>query len=336
MLFLERVHFDPHQLPVLSTSGFRYWLLFFDDYSRYFWIYLLRKKSDTFGAFNEFKAMVEKQFDKSILCLHDDKGGEFICIKWSTFFAQHGIRREHTVKASPQQNGGAAERLNRTLEELLVAMLNGARLSARFWGEGPNHLRLIIVRSTSSLIPPGTTPYEMTHKHKPDSNSEGVVIPLPFEPAVLPSSSLRWSSTASPSPHLRVFHRVQRQRASRLLARPTTLLQYQTSRRRRRQRLRPHTNRPPPMTTTTTSTRSLKRAWHADWDWMELLSCPPTSAHYSSGACARSTTTTTSTLSCPRPWSARSALPSTPKLLRLTQSPSCTAKPCAARNLSCV
>jgi hypothetical protein len=107
-----------------------------------------------------------KQFDKSILCLHDDKGGEFIGIKWDACFAQHGIRRKHTVKALPQQNG-VAERLNCTLEELLVAMLNGARLPAWFWGEGLNYLRHIIVRSLSSSIPTGTTPYEMVHKRKP-------------------------------------------------------------------------------------------------------------------------------------------------------------------------
>jgi transposase InsO family protein len=165
--FLERIHSDLHQLPVLTSSGLRYWLLFIDDYSRYFWIYLLRKKSETFDAFTQFKAMVEKQFDMSILCLHDDKGGEFIGIKWDAFFAQHGIRREHTVKASPQQNS-VAERLNRTLEELLVAMLNGARLPARFWGEGLNYLRHVIVRSPSSSIPLGTTPYEMVHKRKVD------------------------------------------------------------------------------------------------------------------------------------------------------------------------
>jgi hypothetical protein len=89
--FLERIHSDLHQLSVLTSTSIRYWLLFINDYSRYFWIYLLRKKSETFDAFTQFKAMVEKQFDKSILCLHDDKGGEFIGIKWDTFFAQHGI-----------------------------------------------------------------------------------------------------------------------------------------------------------------------------------------------------------------------------------------------------
>jgi hypothetical protein len=58
--------------------------------------------------------------------------------QWDAFFAQHGIRHEHMVKASSQQNG-VAERLNRTIEELLVAMLNGARLPARFWGGSRLH-----------------------------------------------------------------------------------------------------------------------------------------------------------------------------------------------------
>jgi transposase InsO family protein len=165
--FLERIHSNLHQLPVLTSTGFHYGLLFIDDYSRYFWIHLLRKKSETFDAFTQFKAMVEKQFNKSILCLHDDKGGEFIGIKWDEFFAQHGIWCEHTVKALPQPNG-VAERLNRTLKELLIAMLNGARLPTRFWGKGLNYLRHVIVRSPSSSIPPGTTPYEMVHKRKPD------------------------------------------------------------------------------------------------------------------------------------------------------------------------
>jgi hypothetical protein len=183
--FLERIHSDLHRLLVLTSTVFRYWLLFIDDYLRYFWIYLLRKKSEMFDAFMQFKAMVEKEFDKSILCLHNNKGGEFIAIKWNTSFVQHGIRHEHTVKASPQQNG-FAERLNCTLKELLVTMLSGAHLPARFWGKGLNYLHHVIVHSPSSLIPLGTTPYEMA-------------IPLPFEPAVPPSDSDSSSSSSRPS-----------------------------------------------------------------------------------------------------------------------------------------
>jgi hypothetical protein len=165
--FLERIHSNLHQLPVLSYTGFHYWLLFIDNYSLYLWIYLLWKKSEMFDPFTQFKAMVEKQFNKSILCLHNNKGSELISIKWDAFFAQHSIRPEHTVKALSQQNS-VAEHLNRTLKELLVSMLNGAHLPARFWGEGLNYLRHVIVCSPLSSIPTGTTPYKMVHKRKPN------------------------------------------------------------------------------------------------------------------------------------------------------------------------
>jgi hypothetical protein len=43
--------------------------------------------------------MVKKQFNKSILCLHNSKGSGFTGIKWDVFFAQHGIWHKHTSKA---------------------------------------------------------------------------------------------------------------------------------------------------------------------------------------------------------------------------------------------
>jgi transposase InsO family protein len=142
---------------VLTATGFCYWLLFIDDYSRYFWIYLLQKKSKMFVVFTQFKAMVEKQFDKLFLCLHSDKGGEFIGIKWDVFFAQHGIQREHTVKVLAQQNG-VAEWLNHTLEELLVTMLNSARLPTRFWGARCTRHHLRVLPLTSKLLCPTQSP----------------------------------------------------------------------------------------------------------------------------------------------------------------------------------
>jgi hypothetical protein len=63
----------------------------------------------------------------SIECLHNDKGGEYFGHIWDAYFAETGIRRKHTVEGMLQQ-GGVAERRNRTLEEHVVAMLNGTRL----------------------------------------------------------------------------------------------------------------------------------------------------------------------------------------------------------------
>lgn len=42
--------------PVLSISGFRYYVSFVDNYSRYTWLYPLKYKSDLFGVFLIFKS----------------------------------------------------------------------------------------------------------------------------------------------------------------------------------------------------------------------------------------------------------------------------------------
>jgi hypothetical protein len=41
-------------------------LTFFNDYSHYGWVYLLKNKSDVFGMFQTFRTHVEKQFKNSI------------------------------------------------------------------------------------------------------------------------------------------------------------------------------------------------------------------------------------------------------------------------------
>jgi transposase InsO family protein len=128
---LERIHSNLHEVPVPTASGYRYWITFIDDWLRYGWIWLLKKKSDAFEAFKAFKAYVELQFGAKIACLYNNKGGEYIGHLWDAFFAEHGIRREHTVEGMSQQ-GGVVERRNRTLEEHVAAMLNGARLPTRF------------------------------------------------------------------------------------------------------------------------------------------------------------------------------------------------------------
>jgi transposase InsO family protein len=163
----ERIHSDLHEVPCLTSSGYRYWLTFIDDCSRYAWIYLLKHKSEAFDAFKLFKAMVEKQYNAVIRFFHEDKGGEYIGHKWDAFFGEHGIRREHTTRATPQQNG-VAERKNRTLAEIVTAMLNEAKLPKSFWGEALATANKVLNMLPSAALPPDTTPYEIIEKRKPD------------------------------------------------------------------------------------------------------------------------------------------------------------------------
>ena len=83
---LEIVHTDvcgpmQHQ----SIDGSRYYVLFLDDYTHMCWVYFLKQKSETFGTFKKFKALVEKQSNCSIKTLRFDEGGKFTSREFNQF-----------------------------------------------------------------------------------------------------------------------------------------------------------------------------------------------------------------------------------------------------------
>ena len=57
-----------------ARRGFRYFITFTDDYSRFGYVYLMRHKSDSFDKFKEFKAEVENQLGKKVKALWSDRG----------------------------------------------------------------------------------------------------------------------------------------------------------------------------------------------------------------------------------------------------------------------
>src|SRR3979490_939603 len=132
---LDLVHTDLHgPLPVRTHSGYRYWVLFIDDKTRFRSFHPLRTKDEVFAAFKQYKAWAETQLGLKIKCLCDDKGGEYMSREFEAFTDLHGIERQHTVRASPQQNG-VAECANRTAAEAITTMLSESKLPPLFWGE---------------------------------------------------------------------------------------------------------------------------------------------------------------------------------------------------------
>jgi len=132
---LQLVHSDMHGPVKVSThQGYRYWVSFIDDFSRFKAVYLLKRKSETFTAFKQFKAWAENVTSQRMGSLRDDKGGEYMSREFEAFCIDHGIQRQHTVRNRPQQNG-VAERANTTVEEGVISMLFESGLPPSFWGE---------------------------------------------------------------------------------------------------------------------------------------------------------------------------------------------------------
>ena len=131
---LELIHLDICELKFVQTrGGKKYFLTLIDDCTRYSYVYLLKSKDEALEMFQHFKNEVENQFDRKIKVIRSDRGGEYEA-PFGDFCLQHGIIHQTTAPYSPQQNG-VAERKNRTLKEIMNALLLSSGLPQNLWGE---------------------------------------------------------------------------------------------------------------------------------------------------------------------------------------------------------
>ena len=76
---LEIIHTDVcGSMSVEARGGYRYFLAFIYDLSRYGYIYLMKHKSETFEKFKEFQSELENHRDKKIKFLRSDRGDEYL------------------------------------------------------------------------------------------------------------------------------------------------------------------------------------------------------------------------------------------------------------------
>jgi hypothetical protein len=71
--------------PIVYFGGSSYFMTFIDDYSRKFWVYILKRKSNVFNTFKQFIALVEKSIDRSIKCLRTYNGCEFKFVEFENY-----------------------------------------------------------------------------------------------------------------------------------------------------------------------------------------------------------------------------------------------------------
>jgi transposase InsO family protein len=118
----------------LTKGGKKYFMTLIDDSTRYCYMYFLKSKDEALNFFKIYKAEPENQLDRKIKRLRSDHSGEYFSNEFDYFCAEHGIIHERTPLYSPQSNG-VAERKNRTLTDLVNAMLDTSGLFKAWWGE---------------------------------------------------------------------------------------------------------------------------------------------------------------------------------------------------------
>ncbi|KAJ9565369.1 hypothetical protein OSB04_001335 [Centaurea solstitialis] len=161
----ELIHSDLWTSPVISLSGFKYYVLFLDDFSHFLWVFPLRAKSEVFDVFKTFRAYVLNQFKTDIQLFQCDNGHEFNNQPFLDFFKTHGIKMRFSCPYTSPQNG-KAERTIRTINNTLRTSLIQASLPPKFWVEA-----LLSSVHTFNLLPSTTiqykTPFEVLFGFSP-------------------------------------------------------------------------------------------------------------------------------------------------------------------------
>jgi hypothetical protein len=150
-----------------SAGRFKYYVSFIDDYSKFTWIYLLKHKSEVFEKFREFQSLVERTFNRKIIALQSDWGGEYE--KLNSFFTKVGISHLVSCPHAHQQNG-AAERKHRHIMDVGLSLLAHAHMPLKFWDESFLAATFLINRTPSKVIS-FETPLERLYHIKPDFKS---------------------------------------------------------------------------------------------------------------------------------------------------------------------
>ncbi|KAJ9680257.1 hypothetical protein PVL29_019539 [Vitis rotundifolia] len=163
---LSLIHSDLGDLKnTMTKGGKRFYITFIDDYLRYTRVYLLRNQDEAKDAFIKYKIEVENQLSKKIKRLRTDREGEYESNPFNSFCEDHGIIHETTSPYSPKSNG-VAEKKNKTLKDMMNAMLVSSGAPLNLWGEAI--LSACHIQNRIPYKKTGKTPYELWKGYAPN------------------------------------------------------------------------------------------------------------------------------------------------------------------------
>ena len=126
----------------------------------------MKTKDEVTKMFKMYCNHVKTKTKLTIKTLRSDNGGEYKNKEMTKVCQQMKIKQEFTIPYNPEQNG-MAERMNRTLTEMVRCMLQDSKMDRKYWAEAiltASDIRNAIVNSSDTK----TTPYELANSSKRD------------------------------------------------------------------------------------------------------------------------------------------------------------------------
>ena len=138
----EVFYTDIGVLPIESFSGYRYFVVFVDEYTRYLFTYLLKRRDEVYHVYEDLRLEVSGQiqyvcqtvvaYDDEIRKVQSDNAKEYE--RLAGIIRQYGTKFRFTHAHTPQENG-MAERRMRMIMEKARSMLYSGHLPCALWGE---------------------------------------------------------------------------------------------------------------------------------------------------------------------------------------------------------
>jgi Integrase core domain/GAG-pre-integrase domain/gag-polypeptide of LTR copia-type len=145
--------------PVTSIFGYKYYVCFVDDCSRYTTIFLIKSKSEVASIFLIYHKMIQTQYGATIKILRTDNGREYLSSDLQKYLELYGIRSQTSCPYTLQQNG-VAERKNRHILEVTRSLLIGMNVPKYLWSEAMLSAVYLINRMTTDILN-GKTPLQI-------------------------------------------------------------------------------------------------------------------------------------------------------------------------------
>jgi hypothetical protein len=164
---LHRVHCDIAGPYAPTIEGYRYMLVFVDEFTRWTHVVPLTHKSEAGEAIVMFCRQAAQRHRRHVTEFHSDNAKEFRTRRVAEYFAAAGTEQTWTTVYTPQHNG-IVERMNRTLVEGARSMLEHAKAPVCLWAYAISAMSY--TRNRVAVLADGITTPQTLWEGKPYCN----------------------------------------------------------------------------------------------------------------------------------------------------------------------
>jgi len=164
---LHRIYSDvcgPFDIEGYSRS--RYFVMFVDGFSHYVRVKPIRSKDEASKVLKEWITCSEIETGEKANLLRTDGGGKYMGMEFQEWLRSRGMHHEVMNANTPQENR-VAERLNRTILEMMRTMMHESDLPKNLWPFAVQYTQEIVNRLPTQALSENKTLYEAFHLKKP-------------------------------------------------------------------------------------------------------------------------------------------------------------------------